>query len=191
MFINFPGIDFLCGHWLPMLFGDSAEEDPARRNKLIRKWRTVLALNILVSTINANGHPTFSWMPSTQPNEEPKQHSLLKYLVAMLVRDNEIVAAVAHLPKISTAAQSGGFQVNIMEGVKNAQPPAAFTAVANPHTVPPPRQKQTRSRKLPEQDPYFANVSPDIDCRVVNGMTHIVDSNNEETTLWASILKIR
>jgi hypothetical protein len=147
---------------------DSAE-DPARRNELERKWRTVLALNILVSTINGHGHPIFFWKPSIQPQEDRTksfQHSLLKYIVAILVRKNEIIAAVAHKPKVSTNAQPGAYQVNIMG--------------ANPHNV-----------KLLEQDPYFANVPHGIDYLVLGGKSHLLDSNSEDTTLWARILKIR
>jgi hypothetical protein len=184
-----------------MLFGDSAEEDPAMRKKLARKWRTVLGLNVLVSTINGNGHPTFIWKPSSRPKQEPRkslQHSLLKYIVSILVRNNEIVAAVAHKPNVSTTAQSGAYQVNIMSSTRqNAAPlqqvslPTAFTAVANPHNVKPPRRVEPRSGKPPEQDPYFANAPPDIDCLVVTGESHILDSNSEDATLWARILKIR
>ena len=173
----------------------------------MRQWRTVLALNILVSTINGNGHPNFSWKPSTQPGE-PTQHSLLKYIVAMLVRNTEIVAAMAHKPKHFTNAQSKGLHVNIMGAKSPAAPlqpsglasrmgrndqdmfsPTAFTAVANPHTVRPPPGTGPHTRKTPQQDPYFATVSSDIDCLIVSGKSHIFDSSSD-ATLWARILKI-
>ena len=185
-----------------MLLGDSAEEDPAGRNELTRKWRTILGLNILVSTINGNGHPTFSWKPSTQLKQEPRQHSLLKYLVAMLMRDNEIIAAVAHQPNVSTfhvnvmgaklpeaPLQRSGLASGMGQNDQGTPPPTAFTAVANPNTVKSRGEEKTCPGNSPENDPHFSTVSPDVDCLVVvTGKTHIVE---EDTTLWASILKIR
>ena len=129
----------------------------------------------------------------------------------MLVRDNEIVAAVAHKPKVSTNAQSGAsYQVNIMGAERPAAPlqrgslasgtsqndqgmplPAVFTAVADSHNVKSPRRAEPRSRELLEQDPYFANAPPDIDCLVATGESHIFDNISEDATLWARILKIR
>jgi hypothetical protein len=93
------------------------------------------------------------------------------------VRKNEIVAAVAHKPKVSTNAQPGAYQVNIVG--------------ANPHNVKLPHKGEPGSGKLPEQDPYFANVPHGIDYLVLGGKSHLLDSNSEDTTLWARIFKIR
>jgi hypothetical protein len=194
----------LLGMSVVMLLGDLAE-DPARRKELTRKWRTVLALNILVSAINGKGHPNFRWKASIQPEKEPRQHSLLKYLVAILVRNNEIVAAVAHKSNVFANAQSGGIHVNIMgteaaplqRGLASATgqndqgmpPPTSFVAVANPHSAKSPLGAERRSRKSPEHDPYFATKSPDIDCLVVAGESHLF--NDDYTATWHNILKIR
>jgi hypothetical protein len=164
----------------------------------------------LVSTINGDGHPVFFWDPTIQPQEDPTksfQHSLLKYIVALLVHKNEIVAAVAHKPKVSTNAQTA-YQVNIV-GAKRSVAPlprglasgtgqndqgesarAAFTAVANPHNVKSPREEQRGSRKPLEKDPYFDHVSDGVDYLVLTGESHILDRDSEDTTLWARILKI-
>ncbi|KIM72909.1 hypothetical protein PILCRDRAFT_736126 [Piloderma croceum F 1598] len=185
---------------------DSNSEDPARRKELLRKWRTVLALNILVSAINGKGHPNFRWEASKQPEKEPRQHSLLKYLVAILVRNNDIVAAVAHKPNAFTNAQSGGIHVNIMGTVaaplqlsglasgtvqndRGMPPPTSFIAVANPHSAKSPLGAEHHPRRSPEQDPYFAGKSPDIDCLVVAGESHLF--NDDYTATWRNILKIR
>lgn len=161
----------------------------------------------MVSAINGKGHPNFRWEASIQSEKEPSQHSLLKYLVAILVRNNDIVAAVAHKRNVVANAQSGGIHVNIMGTEFPAAPlqrsglasgmgqndqgtpiPTSFTAVANPHTAKLPLVAEHRSRKSPGQDPYFATKSPDIDCFVVAGESHVFD--NGDTALWPSILKI-
>jgi hypothetical protein len=61
-------------------------------------------------------------------------------------------------------------------------PPTSFTAVANPHSTNSPLGAERRSRKSPGQDPYFATKSPDIDCLVVAGESHVF--NDEDTALW-------
>jgi hypothetical protein len=161
----------------------------------------------LVSAINGKGHPNFRWKASIQPEKEPRQHLLLKYIVAILVRNNDIVAAVAHKPNVLTNTQSGGIHVNIMgtefpaaplqpsglasgigQNDQGMPPPTSFTAVANPHSANPPLGAERRSRKSPGQDPYFATKSSDIDCLVVAGESHLF--NNEDTALWRNILKI-
>ena len=178
-----------------MLLGDLAE-DPARRNELTRKWCTVLGLNILVSAINGKGHPNFRWKASIQPKKEPRQHSLLKYLVAILVRNNDIIAAVAHKPNVSANTQSGGIHVNVM-GTEFPAAPLQRSGLAsgmgqNDQGMPLPGAER-HSRKSPGQDPYFATKSPDIDCLVVTGESHMFSDENttdENTALWHNILKI-
>jgi hypothetical protein len=129
-------------------------EDPARRKELTRKWRTILGLNILVAAINGKGHSNFCWKASIQPEKEPREQSLLKYLVAILVRNNDIFAAVAHKPNVFANAQSGSINVNIMGTEFPAAPlqrgglasgmgqndqgmplPTSFIAVTNPHSA--------------------------------------------------------
>jgi len=161
----------------------------------------------LVSAINGKGHLNFRWEASVQSEKEPRQHSLLKYLVAILVRNNDIVAAVAHKRNVFTNAQSGGIHVNIMgtefpaaplqrsglasgmgQNDQGTPPPTSFTDVANPHSANLHLVAERRSRKSPGQDPYFATKSPDINCMVVTGESHVFD--NEDTALWPNILKI-
>ena len=189
-----------------MVLGDLAE-DPARRKELTHKWRTVLGLNILVSAINGKGHPNFRWKASIQPEKEPRQQSLLKYLVAILVRNNDIVAAVAHRPNVFPKAQSGGIHVNIMGTEFSAAPlqrgglasgtgqndqgmplPTSFVAVANPHSAKSPLGAERGPRKSPVQDPYFATEPPDIDCLVVTGEPHVLSDGY--TATWRNILKL-
>ena len=127
----------------------------------------------------------------------------------MVVRKNEVVAAVARTPKGSTNAQPGAYQVNIVgaelpvtplpqHGLASGtgqmdqrkSPPAAFMAVANPHNVKLPDKGWRGSRKTPEKDPYFDDVPDGIDYLVLGGMSHLLDRNSEDTTLWTRILKI-
>ena len=161
----------------------------------------------MVSAINGKGHPNFRWEASVQSEKEPRQHSLLKYLVAILVRNNDIVAAVARKRNVFTNAQSGGIHVNIMgtrfpaaplqrsglasgmgQNDEGTPPPTSFTAVANPHSANLPLVAERRSRKSPGKDPYFATKSPDIDCLVVAGESHVFD--HKDTAWWPYILKI-
>jgi hypothetical protein len=130
---------------------------------------------------------------------------LLKYVVALLVRNHEVVAAVAHKPKVSTNAQPA-YQVNIVGAQPSVAPlpqhglgsgtgqndqgesaSAAFTAVANPYNVKSPHE----AKHGPEEDPYFKNIPDGIDYLVCTGTSHLLPNDSEDATLWARILKIR
>ena len=171
--------------------GDSTEEEGSLQiekqlEKERKRFRSVLRLNILLSTINGFGHPTLRWKASIPPKEQkPKpDYALLKYVTSILVRNSEIIAAMAHKP--SPSPSSGPFsepalyQVNIMRTeqpssslqqgelafrtCQNDQGDAlasAFTTVANPYTA-----------QDSDKDPYFEKVLPSINCLVVTGESH-------------------
>jgi hypothetical protein len=170
-----------------------------------KRFRSVLRLNILLATINGNGHPTLRWDASAPPKkrETKSEYDLLKYITAILVRNSEIVAAVAHeTGRSSTSASSfsqpASYQVNV---VCTEQPvnslkedelasrtgqtdhgealPPAFTAVANPYT---PRGS--------DKDPYFETAPPGVNCLIVPGNSHLIVSDTVEATFLGGILKI-
>jgi hypothetical protein len=166
-----------------------------------KQFRSVLRLCILVSTINGNGHPTLRWRTSDpQPQEKTPDYALLKYVTAILVRDVEIIAAMAHKPKVSAGSFSAAapYRVNVMRTdspascprqdkisgtIQNDQGvalPQTFTAVANP-----------RTEGDSDEDPYFKTVPDDIDCLVVTGESHFLASNTQQNPFIQRVLKIR
>jgi len=176
-----------------------------------RRFRSVLRLCILVLTINY-GHPTLRWEPSIRPpkpRSKSLQESLLKYITTILVRNIEIVAAVAHEPCVSHAADGTfanptAYQVDVMSTNQPESPvqaelasgtskndrgkstsPSAFTAVANPPTVTPPPGGPPKYI-----DPYFENTPPGIDCKIVTGKPHKLSGDGKETSIWVLALKI-
>jgi len=123
-----------------------------------KRFRSVLRLNILLSTINGRGHPTLRWRASKPPEkrENKSGYDLLKYVTTILMRDTEVIAAMAH-PSSSSAGsflpQPVSYQVNIMRTEQPANSlrqdglasgtgqndqgealPSAFNAVANTFT---------------------------------------------------------
>lgn len=185
VFVDLSRIDFL---W------PSLEEDIARK-----RFRSILRLNILLSTINSGGHPTLRWKTSNPSNakEIKPGYSLLKYVTTILVRHSEIIAAMAHKtsPSPSSAgsfSEPGPYQVDVMRtnSLRQSEPasrtvqtnqgedlPPAITAVANPETV---RGK----------DPHFKTASPGVNCLEVPGNSHLICDPNEPPVL-ESFLKIR
>jgi hypothetical protein len=82
-------------------------------------FRSVLRLNILLSTINGCGHPTLEWNASAPPKkrENKSGYDLLKYVITILVRNSEVVAAVAHKTHPSSAgsfSHPASYQVDVM-----------------------------------------------------------------------------
>jgi hypothetical protein len=173
------------------------EEDSARK-----RFRSILRLNILLSTINSGGHPTLRWKTSNPPKakEIKPGYSLLKYVTTILVRNSEIIAAMAH--KTSPSPLSAGpfsepapYQVNVVRTVlanspRQSEPasgtvqtdqgedlPPAVTAVANPETI-------------KGKDPHFKTASPGVNCLEVPGNSHLIRDFNEPPVL-KSFLKIR
>ena len=124
----------------------------------------------MVLTINYD-HPTLRWEPSFElPLSRSKslQESLQKYIIIILVRNNESVAAVAHEPRISSAADGTfsnprAYQVDVMS---------------------------TNGPLTKYIDPYFENTSPGIDCKIVTGKPHKLSGDGKETSIWALALKI-
>jgi len=181
------------------------ESDIARK-----RFRSVLRLNILLSTI-ISSDPTLRWprIASDPSDKQPdKLHSLLKHVTAILVRDNEIVAAMAHkvgpsLLTVSSSSEPAPYQVNVM---RTEQPesflrqdalasrasqtdqggafPPAITTIANPHSV-------QDYRDGPHKDPYFEKAPPGVDCLEVRGQPHFLMHDAEEPISLERVLKIR
>ena len=166
-----------------------------------KRFRSVLRLNILLATINSDGHPTLRWDASAPPKkrESKSEFDLLKYITAILVRNSEVVAAIAHeTGRTSSSASSfsppPSYQVNVlrtehhancMKGDElvsrtgQADHCQAFTAVANSYA---PRGSQT--------DPYFETEPPDVNCLIVPGKSHLATPDTMEATFLRRILKI-
>lgn len=186
--------------------GDSIEgnKSPDMGNRLEnarKRFRSVLRLNILLATVNGDGHPTLQWDASAPPKkrERKSEYDLLKYITVILVRNSEVVAAVAHetgrsLSSASSFLPPPTYQVNVIR----TEHPAncltedelvsrtdrthhgkVFTAVANPYT---PRGSNT--------DSYFETEPPDVNCLIVPGNSHLMISDMVETTFLRTILKI-
>ena len=104
------------------------EEHPPMDEKLKdahKHFRTVLACATLVATINGGGQ---SKLVSEHQAEENNLRSLLSYVPTVLVRNNEVIAAVAHGPHphtLASGAASGSLHLNI---VQNAPPFMTFGA---------------------------------------------------------------
>jgi hypothetical protein len=96
-------------------------------------------------------------------------------VLAVLVRDIEVIVAVAHGPHPHTLASGdagGSLHVNIVQNAPLLDPsaqdklealPSAITAVANPYIA-----------DLHKGDPYFAKDAPGTDCLIVtSGQSHL------------------
>ena len=136
-----------------------------------KHFRTVLACATLVATINGGG---WSQLVSEDQAEENHLRSLLSFVPAVLVRDKEVIAAVARGPhphKSASSAASGSLHVNIVQNAPLSGPsaqdkleafPTAITAVANPYA------------DLRNRDPYFEKGAPGPDCLIVtSGRSHL------------------
>jgi hypothetical protein len=117
------------------------------------------------------------------------------------VRDVEIIAAMAHKPKVSAGSFSAPapYRVNIMrtdspascprqdkitsgtsQNDQGVALPPTLTAVANP-----------RTEGDSHEDPYFKTVRDDIDCLVVTGESHFLAYNTQENPFIQRVLKIK
>jgi len=160
------------------------EEHPPMDEKLKdahKHFRTVLACATLVATINGGGQ---SKLVSEHQAEENNLRSLLSYVPTVLVRNNEVIAAVAHRPPPPTSASGaaiGTVHVNIIQGgppagaSEQGEPASkmggcsgdrallsAVTAIANPD-VP-----------VGKGDPYFPRDAPGPNCLIVkSGQSHL------------------
>jgi len=136
-----------------------------------KHFRTVLACATLVATINGGGQ---SHLVLEDQAEENNLRSLLGFVPAVLVRDVEVIAAVAHGPHphtLASGAASGSLHVNIVQNAPLSGPsaqdklgalPSAITAVANPYA------------DLRKGDPYFPKDAPGFDCLIVaSGRSHL------------------
>jgi hypothetical protein len=111
--------------------------------------------------------------------EENNLRSLLSYVPAVLVRNNEVIAAVAHGPTSVSGAPIGTVHINIMQGdpptslSEQGEPASkmggcsgelsAVTHIANPDVL-----------KARKGDPYFPTNAPGPDCLIVKyGQSHI------------------
>ena len=106
--------------------GDSIEgnKSPHIGNRLEnarKRFRSVLWLNILLATVNGDGHLTLKWDASAPPKkrERKSEYDLLKYITVILVRNSEVVAAVAHKTGRSSSSASSSsppptYQVNVI-----------------------------------------------------------------------------
>jgi len=137
------------------------EEDLVNAHK---HFRTVLTCANLVSTINGGGQ---SKLVSEHQVEENSLRSLLNFVPAVLVRDIEVIAAVAHRPcppALTSDSASGSFYVDIVQNAPLSDPsehgepmgghsggsgfPSAITTVANPF-VADARQRDPYSPRAP------------------------------------------
>lgn len=173
-------------------------------NKLVdarKRFRSVLRLNILLSTINGRGHPTLRWKASAAPKQRGNKSSydLLKYVTTILVRDADVIAAVAHLSSscAGSFSQPASYQINVMRTEQPAKSlrqdglasgtgqtdqgealPSTLTAVAN-----------TFTKRWSRKDPYFETMPPGVNCRIVPGNSHLYD--DDETLPLKKFLMIR
>ena len=167
-----------------------------------KRFRSVLRLNILLSTINGGGHPTLRWRASKPPQkrENKSGYNLLKYVTTILVRDTEVIAAMAH-PSSSSAgsfSQPASYQVNVMHTEQPANSlrqdrlssgtgqtdqgealPSAFTTVANTFT-------ERNSRK----DPYFEMAPSGVNCLIIPGKSHLYQGGDNEMVPLEKFLMI-
>jgi hypothetical protein len=167
-----------------------------------KRFRSVLRLNILLSTINSGGHPTLQWEASALPEKQETKsvYDLLKCLTTILVCDTEIIAAVAH-PSSSSAGSfppTASYQVNVMRTEQPANSlqqdglasgtgqtdqgealPLAFTAVAN-----------TFTKRNSHKDPYFKTAASGVNCLIVPGKSHLYQGNDDETLPLEKFLMI-
>jgi hypothetical protein len=96
------------------------------------------------------------------------------------VRNNEIIAAVAHEPHVSSAADGTfsnpkAYQVDVMGTTS-----PFLTAVANPRSITPPPGGPPKYI-----DPYFENTPPGTDCKIVTGKPHKLSGNKGSVWAWA------
>jgi hypothetical protein len=140
-----------------------------------KHFRTVLSCAILVATINGGGQ---SKLFSEHQAEENNLRSLLSFVPAVLVRNNEVIAAVAHRSRPPTSvsgAAIGSLHVYIVQnssvtGSSEQGEPAteigelpAVTAIPNPYV-----------QDLSQGDPYFTENVPGPDCLIVkSGRSHL------------------
>jgi hypothetical protein len=127
-------------------------------------------------------------------------YDLLKYVTTILVRNTEVIAAIAHRSSSSAGSfpHPTSYQVNVMctEQPVNSLPqdvlasgtdqiyqgealPSAFTAVANPFT-------ERNSRK----DPYFETAPAGVNCLIIPGNSHLHKDNDDEMLPLERFLKI-
>ena len=136
-----------------------------------KHFRTVLACATLVATINGEEQ---SQSVSEDQAEEKHLRSLLRFVPAVLVRDKEVIAAVAHAPhphKLVSGAASGSLHVIIVQNAPLSGPsaqdklgalPTAITAMENPYA------------DVRKGDPYFEKDAPGPDCLIVtSGRSHL------------------
>ena len=147
-----------------------------------KHFRTVLACAILVATINGGGQ---SKLFSEHQAEENNLRSLLSLIPVVLVRNQEVIAAVAHKPRPPTSvsgAAIGSLHVNIVQnapvagsseqgepaseiGGRNGDgaPFPAVTAIANPY-----------AQDSDQGDPHFPEDIPGPDCLIAkSGKSHL------------------
>jgi hypothetical protein len=164
---------------MALVLDDSTEamqEDLVNAHK---HFRTVLTCANLVSTINGEGQ---SKLVSEHQAEENSLRSLLSFVPAVLVRDIEVIAAIAHRPCPPTLASdsaSGSFYVDIVQNAPLSDPsehgelmgghsggsgfPSAITAVAKSFVA-----------DARQGDPYFPKGTTGPDCLVVKpGVSHL------------------
>jgi hypothetical protein len=149
--------------------------------KVHKHFRTVLACATLVATINGGGQLKLF---SEHQAEENNLRSLLSFVPVVLVRNLEVIAAVAHGPRPPTSASGaaiGSLHVNIVQDAPVAGPseqgePAErrapsplhppiseVTAIANPYV------QDSR-----QGDPYFREDVPGSDYLIVkSGRSHL------------------
>jgi len=137
-----------------------------------KHFRSVITCSSLVATINGGGQTRLTSEPQT---EIKSLRSLLNYVPAVLVRNIEVIAAVAHgphPPTLTSRAASGSLRVDIVQDAPLSGPsekggdlglPLAVTAVANLYV-----------EDFREGDPYFTKDSPGPDCLMVtSGRSHL------------------
>jgi hypothetical protein len=166
-----------------------------------KRFRSVLRLNILLSTINGGGHPTLQWDASAPPKKRKNKsgYDLLKYVTTILVRDTEVIATMAH-PASSSAGPSPqpvSYQINVMRTEQPAKSlrqdglasgtgpndqgealPSAFTAVPN-----------TFTEGNPRKDPYFKTPSG-VNCLIVPGKSHLYQGDGDKELALEKFLMI-
>ena len=155
---------------------EAMEEDLVNAHK---HFRTVLTCTNLVLTINGGGQ---SKLVSEHQADDNSLPSLLSLVPAVLVRNNEVIAAVAHGPRPPTLASdsaSGSFNVHVVQSAPLSDPsehgepmgghggdngfPSAITDVANPYV-----------EDADKGDPHFLEGTTGTDCLIVKpGVSHL------------------
>jgi hypothetical protein len=143
-----------------------------------KRFRSVLTLNILVSAIINKGYPLLKlsqWKPNP-PKKVTSSH--LNHILAILVRDWNVIAAVAYrsdVPQgrtLGSSSEPEPYQVNVIHNLPQSSPQQDGLASGIGHGGggggnAPPLTNITAVANPDKQDTYFRNADANATCIVV------------------------